>query len=120
MEGTRMSNIHYVQKDNYYHAWLAGRLDITTISDVKNTISELLNNRPGAIAFNFNDVDFVDSSAMAAFVNLLKTSVAKKTEFIFYGLKPDIQNIFKVACLDRFFNIIPEEKFKKEYAKLML
>ena len=48
---------------------------------------------------------------MAAFVNILKTSISKKTEFIFYDLKPDIQNIFKVASLDRFFNIIPIEKF---------
>ena len=57
---------------------------------------------------------------MAAFVNLLKTSISKKIEFIFYDLKPDTQNIFKVASLDRFFNIIPIEKFKKEYANLML
>lgn len=113
------SNIHYVQKDNYYHAWLAGRLDISTIGGVKSAIAELLNSRPRAIAFNFNDVDYIDSSAMAAFVNLLKTSAVKKTEFVFYGLSPDIRNIFRVASLDRFFNIISVDKFRKEYAELM-
>ncbi len=82
---------------------------------MKNTIAELLICRP-----DFNEVEFIDSSAMAAFVNLLKTSISKKTEFIFYDLKPDIQNIFKVASLDRFFNIIPIVKIFKEYANLML
>jgi hypothetical protein len=33
-------------------------------------------------------------------------------------MRPEIQNIFKVASLGRFFNIMTPVKFRKEYACL--
>jgi anti-anti-sigma regulatory factor len=66
-----MENIHYMLKKNNYHAWLKGRIDITTVSGDKDIITGLLKDRPKVIAFNFVDVDYIDYSGIAAFVTLL-------------------------------------------------
>ncbi len=112
-----MSNIRLAQKDDIYHAWLSGDLNITSIGAIKDAITEVLGNKPRTIIINFNEVEFIDSSAIAVMVSLLKSSISKSAELVFYDLRPDIQNIFEVACLDKFFNIISNDKFKKEYEK---
>lgn len=115
-----MSNITITRKEDNFHALLKGTLDITTISEVKYKIGEVLNERPETVALNFDGVDFVDSSALAALVGLLKSSTNKKVELVLYGLNPDILSVFKIAGLDRFFTILTDEQFKKDYEKRVI
>ncbi len=115
-----MSNVRISQKDDNYHVWLTGDLNFSTADQVKDSITEILGNSPGIIIINFYDVEYIDSSAIAVLVSLVKAAMGKNTDLIFYDLKPEIQNIFDVTGLDRYFNIIKKDKFEEEYKKIVL
>ena len=115
-----MSNVRIAQKDGNYHVWLMGDLNISTVDQVKDTIAEILENKPGIVVINFNDVEYLDSSSIATLVSLVKEARSNNMDLIFYELKPDIQNIIDVSGLDRYFKIITKDEFEEEYKKNVL
>ncbi len=115
-----MSNVRISQKDDNYHVWLMGDLNFSTGNQAKDTIAEILGNNPGFIVINFDGVEYIDSSAIAILISLVKAARSINIEIIFYDFKPDIQDIFDITGLNRYFNIITKDKFEEEYKKIVL
>ncbi len=70
---------------------------------------------PNAIAFNCEELRYIDSSAIGTMVKFLNNAVSKGIILRFFGLNPSIQNIFVTARLDKFFTITTRENLEKEF-----
>ncbi len=58
-----------------------------------------------AIAINFDQVTYVDSSFLGAMVASLKYALSKGAEIFLTGLQKDIQNMLHLIRMDKVFKI---------------
>ena len=110
-----MSNVGVEEKGDIIIAHLNGDLYIENMKDAENVLNELVSKRPRVLAMNCKNLDYIDSSAIAALVKLVRNAMSKNIELLFYDLNSSIQQIFQTVNLDRFFTITTREKFEEKY-----
>lgn len=96
---------------------LIGKFDIESTEQFEETFQGELKHKPSAIAINMKKLDYIDSSGIGALIKSLNSIKNNKGVLILFGLKQMILNIFKLAKLDLFFQIMTEENFLKKYGK---
>jgi anti-anti-sigma factor len=112
-----MFDIHIEEIKKAVIIHLAGSFYSEEIFDVKTIWKRILGSRPGTIAINFSELDYIDSSAIANLINFSNEAREKDTPLIFYALRPAMIDLFKKAKLDRFFKILTKEDFEFAISK---
>jgi anti-anti-sigma factor len=83
----------------------SGILDGTQASQFRQQIAEAVQNGATAIAVDFKDVTFMDSSGLGALVLSLKTARSAGAQLYLCSINDQIKMLFELTNMDRVFEI---------------
>jgi anti-anti-sigma factor len=112
-----MLEINVEKKDNIVIIHIIGSFSISEIDNFEEIWKKEILNKPDIIAVNFQYMEYIDSMGISNFIKLDKNLKDAGIELFLYDLNDPIDNLFKMAKVDKFINIISKEKFHKEYFK---
>ncbi|MCB1190146.1 MAG: STAS domain-containing protein [Leptospiraceae bacterium] len=96
---------------------LTGKFDIESTEEFEENFQRELKSKPPAIAIDMTKLDYIDSSGIGALIKSLNSIKNNKGVLILFGLKSMILNIFKLAKLDLFFQIMTTDAFHAKYGQ---
>ena len=90
---------------------LAGLLNAHTAPSLKEQISALINSGSSQLVLDLSEVEFIDSSGLAALVSGMKRARTQDGGFSIAGASEDILAVFRLTMLDKVFKFYstPEE-----------
>ena len=89
---------------------LAGRFDAYEVSEVKSWFKNPRNTSHKNIIVNLTNIDFIDSSALAALVQGMKRCRQAEGDLHLSGPQPQVRIIFELTRLDKAFEIYSTEE----------
>lgn len=95
---------------------ITGKFDIESTEEFESIFSKQIEAGPALIAIEMSKLDYIDSSGIGCLIKSLNAIKNKKGKLVLVGMKPMIHNVFKLAKLDMFFEIISPLDFKTKYA----
>ncbi|MCA9900224.1 MAG: STAS domain-containing protein [Ardenticatenaceae bacterium] len=84
---------------------LNGRFDTYTVNDLRQKLESAASVPPAQILVDLTEVNFVDSTALAALVQGMKHSRQQGGDLRLCGLGQSVRIIFELTRLDRAFEI---------------
>lgn len=103
-------NISFDKKSSEIHVLrFEGDLDYHNSTEIREKLASFLDEKPPKIMLNLEKVPYMDSSAIAAFVELSQKARAYGASIVFYNLTEAVKNIFELAKLHLFFSIADSE-----------
>ncbi len=93
-------------------------ITIHSIAKLEKIWDELLEKGPRVLAINCSQVDRIDSIGLSHLVKMSRNAIIREIELLLYALNPAILDLFKVARLETFFNILSEAEFTEKYLPL--
>lgn len=84
---------------------LTGEIDIVNADVFKKDATEILEREGKNIVFDCAELDFVDSTALGAFVAVQKQAAAKGLSVKLKNVKPRIQKLFSITAVDSLIEI---------------
>lgn len=103
------------QKGNTKVLEVLGKFDIESTEEFESVYQKLLESKPPVIAIEMSKLDYIDSSGIGSLIKCLNNTKNQKGKLVLVGLKPMILNVFKLAKLDMFFEIITSADFEAKY-----
>ena len=97
--------IHKREKDNFIIFYLEGDLKMGNIAMFEQDIFPYIKDDEKKVVVDMENVPYMDSSGLGAFVKLNKRLHEYKKEIIIIGVNEKVMNIFKVSKLNTIFNI---------------
>jgi anti-sigma B factor antagonist len=94
-----------------------GKFDIENTEDFETLFQKQLDTNPSILAIDMTKLDYIDSSGIGTLIKSLNTLKNKKGSLLLVGLKPMILNVFKLAKLDMFFQIMTSDDFKLKFTE---
>ncbi len=82
-----------------------GDLDASSAPDLRAKFEELIGQRENQYVIDLTGVPFMDSSGIAALVNLFKRVRIGAGDVKLCGFQEEIEKVFKLTRLDRVFDI---------------
>ena len=102
-------DIEIREKDRVKIVDLKGEVDLYNSPSLRAQFSNLLKKKEKAILVNLKEVNYIDSSGLATFVELLQKMSAYGGKLKLSGLGRSIRNVFEVSRLDGVFSILDSE-----------
>lgn len=87
---------------------LKGRLDASTIKDVKEKVTSLAEEKRVKLVIDLGSVDFIDSSGLGILVASLRTVNKVGGDIKIASLQDRIRSIFELTRLHRLFDIFDD------------
>lgn len=78
-----------------------GELDAATIASLRAAVEYV----PGTVEVDLSDVDFADSSALRAFIELHQGREAVGQRIWFVNSSPGVRRVIELAALDRYLHV---------------
>ncbi|MCG6141157.1 anti-sigma factor antagonist [Leptospira bourretii] len=94
---------------------IAGKFDIESTEEFESIFAKLIEPNPSIVSIDMSRLDYIDSSGIGSLIKSLNSLKNKKGKLILVGMKPMIMNVFKLAKLDMFFEIMNEMDFRAKY-----
>ncbi|MCU0823414.1 MAG: STAS domain-containing protein [Leptospira sp.] len=94
---------------------IAGKFDIESTEEFESIFAKVIEPNPSVVSIELSRLDYIDSSGIGSLIKSLNTLKNKKGKLILVGMKPMIQNVFKLAKLDMFFEIMSANDFQAKY-----
>ena len=88
---------------------LHGEINATAEAALNAAYTQAESFNPLAIALNFGDVSYINSTGIALIVGLLARARKARRQLIVFGLSPHYQEIFQITRLADFMSIFQEE-----------
>ena len=92
-----------------------GEININTYGILEKALNEMLSRRPFVVAIDFTHVYQVDLTGISGLVKFSRSTIIKDIELIFYGINDNVEEIFALSGLNRYFNILSSSQFEEEY-----
>ncbi|MFQ5595365.1 MAG: STAS domain-containing protein [Anaerolineae bacterium] len=89
-------------------AVVAGDVDAATAPELREKFDELLAEGQQNFVIDLSGVGFMDSSGLAALVQLFKRVRIGHGDVRLCGLQPEVQRVFELTRLDRVFDLFPD------------
>ena len=89
---------------------LDGELDFHSAQDLRSGFMKLVDRKVSKILVDFKKVSYIDSSGLAAFVELYQRLKQYNGKLVLFNLTEDVQSVFEVAKLDSIFQLAKSEK----------
>lgn len=90
-------------------------ISIQNIQEIEKVWEQQLGKNIRILAIDFTGIERVDSIGLSHLVKLSRKAIIKEIDLIFFGLNPPITELFKIARLDTFFNILTKGEFEEKY-----
>ena len=110
-----MSSVGIEDKGEMIIAHLNGDLYIENMKEVEQILNEQISKHPKVMAMDCKNLAYIDSSAIAALVRLVRNGMKKNIELVFFDLNSSILQIFETVNLDKFFSLMARDKFMDKY-----
>lgn len=94
---------------------LSGKFNIEEVAKFEEAISVDLTKKLKAIAINFSEVEYIDSSALGSLIKLMNKAKNISIDFILFDMTQPILSIFRLAYLDKFFSIMSSDDLRVKY-----
>lgn len=94
---------------------IAGKFDIESTEEFESIFNKLIESNPSLVSIEMSRLDYIDSSGIGSLIKSLNSLKNKKGKLLLVGMKPMIQNVFKLAKLDMFFEILSTSDFQTRY-----
>ncbi|XDD47796.1 STAS domain-containing protein [Leptospira sp. WS39.C2] len=94
---------------------IAGKFDIESTEEFESIFNKLIESSPNVVSIEMSRLDYIDSSGIGSLIKSLNSLKNKKGKLLLVGMKPMIQNVFKLAKLDMFFEIMSSSDFQSKY-----
>ena len=89
---------------------LQGDLDFHSSSDLRRELSKCVERQVSKILVDFKKVEYIDSSGLAAFVELFQNMKRYGGKLVLFNLSQGVRNVFEIAKLDSIFQLAQNEK----------
>lgn len=93
-----------------------GKFDIESTEEFETLFQKQMETNPSLLAIDMNKLEYIDSSGIGTLIKSLNTIKNKKGTLILVGLNSMILNVFKLAKLDMFFQIMPNDDFRAKFS----
>lgn len=103
-----MESIIETKFDSQGNNWsiaLNGEIDLFNSNEIKAKLLDLLKERPTDLIINCKELEYMDSTALGAFVAVLKNAKSCGCEMILKDVRPNIKKLFKITNLDKAFKL---------------
>lgn len=84
---------------------IRGSLDVSHQSNLKDQLYQVVDNGGNDIVFDFQAVNFIDSSCLGVLVALTKKLRGKNGDIKLTNLSEDVKSIFQITRLDKIFEV---------------
>lgn len=98
-------NISYIEDNNYWLVKPIGEIDIYTSPELKEKLSEALNDKKADIVIDGKELDYLDSTGLGTLISILKIIKENEKKIYIRNLKPNIRKLFDITELDKVFVI---------------
>lgn len=92
------------------HVALQGEIDFQTTADLRRELLKLSSRRSPKILIDLKKVSYIDSSGLAAFVELFQSTKSYGGKIAFFNLSEGVRDIFRISKLDLVFPLAANEK----------
>ena len=82
---------------------IAGTITFKNSNELRVVLLDLAKKKIKRIRIDMKGVDYLDSSAIATFIECLKITKAHNGELVFFNLNETCKDIFMIARLDKIF-----------------
>ena len=89
---------------------LHGDLDFHSATELRGELAKLVDRKAPKILIDFKKVSYIDSSGLAAFVELFQNMKHYGGKLALFNLTQGVRNIFEMAKLDSIFQLAKSEK----------
>lgn len=97
------------EKGNHKIISIAGEVNLYSVSQLRKDIMSLVDESVPSLVIDMKDLTHMDSSGIALLANLQKRIKSNNGQFSMINVNNDINNVLKLAALDKFFNILETE-----------
>lgn len=97
---------------------IKGKFIIDEVPRFETEYMKLIGLNVSVIGVDLTETEYIDSSAVGALVKFMNTAKNSKIEIHLYNMNQSIRHIFKLAFIDRFFNITDAETLSKMYPEI--
>ncbi len=94
---------------------IGGKYDIESTEEFELIFTKQLEMKPSVVAIEMSKLEYIDSSGIGSLIKCLNNLKSKNGKLLLVGMKPTIANVFKLAKLDMFFEILSEKEFEAKY-----
>jgi anti-anti-sigma factor len=106
-------SIHIEKVEDVERVGIQGDLDFHTITEVRSELAKLADRQPAKVLIDLKNVSYVDSSGLAAFIELFQKMKRYGGKMILSNLTPGVKKIFDVSRLDMILKIAKDEQEAK-------
>ena len=94
---------------------LYGSLSMNTVNEFDLVCAKQTGLKPEVIAFEMENLEYIDSIGLSHFIQLLKRATVEEIELIFYNVSETVMQIFRSARFEKLFNILSADDFREKY-----
>ncbi|AKG19968.1 STAS domain-containing protein [Calothrix sp. 336/3] len=92
----------------------SGNLDVTQSQEFRKNITDTLEQGAKIVLVDFQNVTFMDSSALGALVSAFKTLRASDSKLVVCSINEQVRILFELTGMDKVFEIFPnQDEFQK-------
>lgn len=89
---------------------LQGDLDFHSSAELRAALAKIAEAHGAKAVVNFEKVSYIDSSGLAAFVELFQKMKRYGGKLVLYNLSQGVRSVFEIAKLDTIFRLVSTEK----------
>jgi len=96
---------------------IKGEIDLYQSSFLRQKLSAYVDDRPTHLIINLKDVDYIDSSGLAVFIEAFQKLRTKKKQIVLCALQKRIQEILSLARLNEILTVADTEQHAARFIK---
>ena len=97
--------LQYTTEQNIKVVQLPKRILMADAKQTKRSLNNILDKQQPRLALDMREVEFIDSSGLAALVNCLQTCRRKSGDVCLFGMRDTVQALFELTRLHTVFPI---------------
>ncbi len=109
-----------ISKKKRAMARLIGKFNIESVPMFEEKMEKIFEQDITAIIFDFKELRLIDSSGIGSLIKALNIAKNRDIDFFMFNVSEEINNIFIVSYLDKFFKIKTEKDLQQLYPELDL
>jgi anti-sigma B factor antagonist len=103
-------NINYKDIRNHKVILLDGDIDYFCVSELKNAVFKLINDRTPSIILDLNHVEYMDSSGIGLIVTAYKVMSQYGGRMSLINVQDDVMKLLKLTTIDSLMSIYKNEQ----------
>lgn len=91
----------YSEEEQLWVLELEGEVDLHTAGSLKETVTDMLDEKIGSIRVVGDRLEYIDSTGLSVFIGAIKKLQAKNHHIIVTNMKPSIKKLLNITGLDK-------------------